>query len=107
MPNTCNFLPSQSNPTLTHTFSFNDKWNRSFHRFSLFALDGGRTDPCEQDNLAYANDSQISEKVKLPVGCGHVRCTVSTYTDIQAYPSSPTSTDLTHRFSLVSFLESM
>lgn len=65
---------------------------------SLSALDGGRTDPCKQDDLAYANDSQISEKVKLPAGCDHVRCTIFTYTDIQAYPSSPTSTDLNPPF---------
>ena len=60
----------------------------------VLALDGGQTDPYKQDDLAYANDSQISEKVNLPVGCGHVCCTVSTYTDIQAYPSSPTSTNI-------------
>jgi hypothetical protein len=54
---------------------------------NLFASEGGRTDPCKQDSLAYANDPQISEKVNLLFSCGHVRCTVSTYTNIQAYPT--------------------
>ena len=37
----------------------------SFTNLSLFASKGGRTDACKQDIPAYANEPQISEKVKL------------------------------------------
>jgi hypothetical protein len=62
-------------------------YNR-FTNLSPFASEEGQTDPCKQDTLACANDPQISEKVNSLVSCGHARCTVSTYTDTQAYPTA-------------------
>jgi hypothetical protein len=59
-----------------------------FTNLSPFSPEERRTDPCKQDTLAYANDPQIREKVNSLVSCGHVRCTVSTYTGIQAYPTA-------------------